>query len=205
MSFKSWCLGLAVAAVIAPVAEASTYQTYRYGLTYVETFYDDVRVIDLSDQFLPDQNYTVLTASDDPWGLPLYHQALVPGAKFQFELVTWGDRDLVSCMIGPISCTGRGEPYYSGVRTDPITVFSELESLYFEGAAKIGTVVDFYDTAFYLGHIFDFGSYMVNTRGRHSQFVISSIPAVPLPATAALLPIGLSLLALLRRRRKRLV
>lgn len=200
MGFRSWCLGLLAATVIAPVADAAVY---RYGLTYVDTFHQDVQLTDESDpENLVEHQYDWLAASEDPWNLPLYAPGLVPGQKFDFRLETYRETNeyVVSCSIGSIMCDPY-DPFFS-FRSDPIFIGTENLSLRFSETAKLGTIVELYDTASYAGHFFQGDNYMASTRGRVTQFVVTELAPIPLPATIALLPIGLGALVALRRRRK---
>lgn len=203
MGFRSWCLGLLAATVIAPVADAAVY---RYGLTYVDTFHQDVQLTDESDpENLVEHQYDWLAASEDPWNLPLYAPGLVPGQKFDFRLETYRETNeyVVSCFIGSIMCDDYYDPYYTYFTADPIFyAASEYKFLSFSETAKIGTIVELYDIASFAGHFFQGDNYTASTRGRITRFVVSELAPIPLPATIALLPIGLGALVALRRRRK---
>lgn len=204
MKLRLICAALGMAMGLTPAAQAAVYQ---YGLTYVDTFYDDVVLVsktapDGEDVFEYDQ----LAASADPWGLPLLYRGLKPGNTYNFRLET-SDDEVISCRIGRYSCIEPTDPYYAFLTLEPLSFGGETMSVNFRGTgpAQIGTTVDIWDVDDWGGTAVETADWYATYFNQTTRFVVSDLaPApVPVPFSAALLPIGIGAFAVLRRRKAR--
>lgn len=189
MSIKAIC-AMAVFAASLGQAEAATY-----GARYIETIFGDVRVAELHKEENNEHEYDQLSSSDDPWGLKLFIPGMKSGDIFSLEDI-WS-----SCILDePMSCGGTGP--YDFFDEDPIQFGGEYYYVQFSGPLAAGTRVNLWDIAEYGGHIYFTDDLYVDIRNRNTYFEIVDLAPVPLPATTALLPVGIGALAMMRKRRR---
>lgn len=204
--FQGWIMGIralcAAAAVVVGAGSAADAATYRYELTYQNSLFSDAEVWRIEPEELLFAGN--LNSTDDLWGIPTALPGIVPGTKVMFELIFDAGK-VVRCMIGSFDCHP-GKTVYARWGESPIFTEHEFMEMRFSGEAQIGTLVELYDIRNAAGHVFSTPDYYISVWSRYSYFTVSDltpgIAPVPLPATAALLPLGIGALAILRRRRR---
>lgn len=192
MTIRSFFLALAAAAGIGQAADAATYNA-----RYIETLYGDTDIVEYSPEEDGDivTHFDSLSSRDDRWGLGTLVPGMKPGDEFSFDVIGLG------CAVGPMTCDRGLDPYYGFFRDDPLHFGGENFYIRLDGKIAAGTAIEIWDIEAYHGHVFKGDGYEAHVRNRNTYFQIVSIAPVPLPATAALLPVGIGALAMVRRRR----
>lgn len=216
MGIKSLCAAIAVAIGIGQAADAATVVNIKMKLRYEGTHYSEGAIVffDADGNGEPeDLVFDTYLANGNPYGIPTLSPHLEIGDETAFKatiLVPPKDQYLdyydnggraYSCRIGKIECGYVSSVYMNeslslGINTSQ---YSSLSSAFFAGGK-------FYYT-FNLGYTstqnFDWG--WVAFRNRTAVFTLledAKIAPVPLPVSAALLPVGIGAFAIMRKRRK---
>lgn len=193
MTIKAMFLGLAAAAGIGQAADAATYNA-----RYIETRYGDTDIFEYSEDHPETDTVThfaSLSSRHDLWGLETLVPGMTPGKVFSFDDIGLG------CAVGPMTCDQNLEDYYGFYHNDPLFFGGENFYIQLDGRIAAGTTIEVWDIEAYHGHVFKGDRFEAQVRNRNTYFEIVSIAPVPLPMTAALLPLGIGGLAMLRRRR----
>lgn len=207
---------VAVAMLVIGVgqAEAATIVGVNMKLRYEGTYYDEGFVyVSEYDSEGEDKSFILdnYLADGNDLGIPVLDTDLKIGdkthlsAKFlvpddQNQIVDYYDNggQSLHCHLGNISC-GATEVYISD---DWLSfAWSEYSSLY-SGFKSGDTLRYTFNLGYYSSLYFDWG--WVHFKNRTAVFTLladAQVAPVPLPETAALLPLGLGALAMMRRRR----
>lgn len=192
MRIRALCAAAAVAVGVGSAADAAT----TYGFKYIETVYVDVTIYQDNNPDDEDDyeifEFVSLSNNNDSWGLGLFIPNMKPGDIFTYK-------DIRSDCILTDTCKYL-EYYYE----DPLYFGEELWMVEFPGGLNKGSIVDLWDADTYVGHHFYGDNFQAIVHDRHTYFEIVEIAPVPLPATAALLPLGIGALAMMRGRRRAL-
>lgn len=203
-----------VAAAVLAVGsgQAADAAIYHYELTYKDTLFYNVEIYD-HNKFDPDDpdtyasiHYENLLASEDPFGLPTFQPNISPGDTLSFYMETQGDR-ISSCRLGNFHCHRWYDPYWTGWSDTPLTIWEEgFRVSFFDRNINVGTEVTLWDAEHMssLGIVARSDDYTMLAGGRIAYFTVTDLAPVPLPAGAALLPVGIGALAVMRRRRRSL-
>lgn len=186
-------------AVSVGQAEAAVY---NYGVSYDSTTLYDVTVITQDDDGgLSDYYFDSLNAEGPDFQLPLQTPGLRSAKVYRLRVVTDGT-DVVSCELAGFDCGVSKDDYYS-FQESPLSFSDEYRQLAFSEPAAIGVSFSFSDWNGQAssGVSFSGEGYYGWADFRETKFTVVDMAPVPLPATAALLPMGLGALALVRRRR----
>lgn len=194
MTLKSIFAFLIAAVGIGQAADAATYNA-----RYIETRYGGANIFEYSEEPGTDAlvRFASLSSRNDRWGL----ETLVPGLETG-DVLSFGAIGL-GCAVGPMTCDRNLESYYGFFRNDPLYFGGEYFYVRLDGEIAAGTTIEIWDIEAYHGHIFKGDGFEAHVRNRNTYFEIVSVAPVPLPATAALLPMGIGGLAMLRRRKAR--
>ena len=198
---------VAAAVVALGSGQAAEAAVYRYGVTYQDTWFQSVDISVVTPEDPPYEStvyrYANLRASEDPYGMPLYHPSLRPGQEYVFHLDYDGQR-LNSCWLGPINCFV-SSGYEQFITLEPIVIGDgpALTELRFT-AMTLGSTVSYGDAYIHGFGFIEGGGYWTGAAyNRYTTFTLTSdLTPVPLPAGALLLPVGLAGLALIRRRQQ---
>lgn len=211
MGIRALC---AAAAVIAGMVSAADAASVRYDLRYIDTVLDDAVIFDsmTGEVLLYSPDKGPLSVHDPRWDFSMFDPGLRPGdltdAYMEYEDFPYppewdhdpgqGEDYIVPvCWIGNFNCeVDRQErmviPELFLVSTD---VF---------GVGRNGTTFYAYTEGNYHREGFRIigEGYEGSAASMTSTFELVELAPVPLPASAALLPLGFGALALMRRRRR---
>lgn len=203
---------IASSAVVAGLlfsAQASTAATYTFdaNVKYIDTIYYGVDIYYKNGEYL---YFDTLSKSDDMWSIPVASNALQENQVYNLQIETNPER-YFTCSIGPMNCSVWIDwQYLAKVELDPIMAQSETDQVSFNGPVATGTTISVLKMGYGPDAFWDnFGEYiggradyLITVRSRYTIFEVTSIPAVPLPASAIFLPTALGALFVFRRRNK---
>jgi hypothetical protein len=199
---------IAAAAVAMGIGQAADAASVRYDLQYVDSILDDAVVFDsvTGDPLWVSWDDGPLSIHDSPWETPDIQIHAQRGglsdAYLEIEML-WDDwyQDYIpsvpNCYVGAFDCSiTRGERAAS---INPFYVAADRFSIWQEGSTITVTNWGEYHLA---GFTIIGDGYWGSAVSVTSTYEIIELAPVPLPASAALLPLGVGALALMRRRRK---
>jgi MYXO-CTERM domain-containing protein len=200
VGFKVVLFGTALTVGTGQTAEAAT--TVSFKLRYEGTVLDRATIFDTGTEDLLWDG--VLDVEGSPWELPTLYHGAKKGDIFEAyaEIEEAGDEDggyiAPVCDVGGFDCskTGGWDRYIS---TDPFSVTTDAFMVVQYGSSLTVTNWGEHHLA---GFSFFGDGYRGFTDSIVTTFTIIDPAPVPLPTTAALLPMGLGALALMRRRRR---
>ncbi|VDS07595.1 hypothetical protein PARHAE_00772 [Paracoccus haematequi] len=218
MGIRALCAAAAVVVGVGSAAEAATYRTTSLEMTvrYDGTHFSDVSYYDAKEGDAIFQGD--VEAGDTSLGLQSYLFGFPEiGTVFDFIVTVIvplvpiddyyygnGGRTPV-CQLGPWDCTDTNRTYGGNE-----SIFLAWDDDWIvEGPLQVGQSIEVFYHMIYGGNdgimYTNDGSHVYSHEIEYSYFTVLSvdrISPVPLPATSALLPLGLGALAVLRKRRK---
>ncbi|VDS07940.1 hypothetical protein PARHAE_01120 [Paracoccus haematequi] len=200
MGIRALCAAAAVMVGVGSAAEAATIEQYDYRLRYEGTTFGSVAYSEYETQTRTE--YGTVHSSADPFGLPhrfsdlavgdyvnLHIRAEIPHNPI-YDSEGNGGRAPV-CLIGSFNCSA----FVKGA--EPGLNLYNIWNLFL--IMKDGDTI-FQTEGGYAGDYYKLEFGEVYYRDPTAEFSI--IAPIPLPATVALLPLGMGALALMRRRRR---
>ncbi|MFT3687813.1 PEP-CTERM sorting domain-containing protein [Paenirhodobacter sp.] len=213
MSLRSIALaGAAALAVSATPSLAAPIQVIEMTLQYVGTTFNHLYVFDNQDDEIPYYFFDTLDAADDPWGIPFVANGLTPGQVTTFRLSATKDSDgftkILTCDLPGVGCEYFVDNAYAPRVTSSGVDMIAWETVGISASAGGLDLNEWYEDpqGFVTRDGRLIGAQWGYTKSEfaalsYSYTVIPDVPEVPVPATMALLPGGLLVLAALRRRR----
>lgn len=221
MDIQGWSLAFVTAAFVGSAADASTVTSFHLKLRYEGTYYSDGWIVqDEAEAGESWESFDRIQADGYRLGMPVYDPKLQPGEKTSFKatLTIPDDPDQVidyfdnggrasHCKLGHLDCS------VGVTSTSPTSIlWGEYQSLNFQPV--VGSTLSFLYNLDYTGSTLSLDWGTVIFHNRWADFTVTDviqpkrptastldIAPVPLPAGAALLPLGLAALALVRKRR----
>jgi hypothetical protein len=220
VSIKVWFLSMAVALGLGSAANAATLVNVNLALRYDGTYYSDggVWFYDDDENGNPrDFTFDNYLADGNELGISTLNPRLKLGARSNFKatLSVPDDQNQVlgyydnggralSCSIGRVDCGYVGIVNLSASHLSlgiDDSMYSSLSSGLSAGSRLYYT----FNLGYYSSQNFDWGGvYFFNRTAYFTLLKDAKISPVPLPASAALLPLGLGALTLMRKRRRKL-
>lgn len=206
MGIRSMVAAAVLAVGFVQSADAATIYDYDLVLRYNDTTYVNAQSYDRTTGELLDLGN--VSATDNPLGFKGKFTPLSPGeiVSMKVTLLDTGDlftSDFLTCAIGNWNCY-RGHrdiwhPVYGDESSfrllfDSVALFTFNGEVIYQGANSYGGTWQRMDDVS-LFHLYENVSFTIIEWNR-------SLAPVPLPVSAALLPVGIGALAMMRRRRR---
>lgn len=180
-------------------------------LEYTGRTFFDVEIRDEPTDELV-ESFAQLDEADDSWGLERIAGDYAPGERIRFQATVdfadgpgWDFGEMIQCSFGTLSCTGwlvDGGPDLFSTAVDP---YASNEGTYLYVTPTIGGIVQRLAPSVDRLAAYVPGAYYALVGDEYASFqvVADNLDAapIPLPASAALLPLALGGLTLVRRRR----
>lgn len=199
-----FCKFLAASAIaVSFCSAAESAIIHSYYVKYEYTFYNDLIVHDdFTNTLLYEGDFD--SRDDHIWGLPLASDAIdEENGDRLYRFMAYEENGSIICTIAGVDCSvwNYKDDYWAYANSDLTYFGSELMNIRIADGK-----IDLYDVDNAMGHSY-YNEAIDKTitasdRGRHTYFEIVQPAPVPLPASFAMLPVGVAALAMVRRRRK---